>query len=172
METDAPHPTPHPSRSVPPFSLRLGHARALTTVQVVIHSPRAASLPTWRRHRSAILSGIAITPLYVFTAGRPGGRPLQNWLGITGKSLHLRAFFLVGIITSIPSNALVGGGLLCTTQLTKNLPYRSILGVSYARRPACNKPRRCFVLSRKEGITWPSPSRRRCLACKTDEDAL
>ena len=28
-----------------PFSLRLGHARALTTVQVVIHSPRAASLP-------------------------------------------------------------------------------------------------------------------------------
>ena len=28
-----------------PFSLRLGHARALTTVQVVIHYPRAASLP-------------------------------------------------------------------------------------------------------------------------------
>ena len=28
-----------------PFSLRLGHARALTTVQVVIHYPRTASLP-------------------------------------------------------------------------------------------------------------------------------
>ena len=34
-------------RWLPPYSvsLRLGHARALTTVQVVIHSPRAASLP-------------------------------------------------------------------------------------------------------------------------------
>ena len=29
----------------PSVSLRLGHARALTTIQVVIHSPRAASLP-------------------------------------------------------------------------------------------------------------------------------
>ena len=28
-----------------PFSLRLGHARVLTTVQVVSHYPRAASLP-------------------------------------------------------------------------------------------------------------------------------
>ena len=37
--------SPHPSRSATPVSLRLGLARALTTVQVVIHSPRAASLP-------------------------------------------------------------------------------------------------------------------------------
>ena len=36
----------HRKRS--PVSLRLGHARALTTVQVVIHSPRAASLPPGR----------------------------------------------------------------------------------------------------------------------------
>ena len=38
-----------------PVSLRLGHARALTTVQVVIHSPRAASLPPGGRQTNADL---------------------------------------------------------------------------------------------------------------------
>ena len=32
-------------RCGPPVSLRLGHTRALTAVQAVIHYPRAASLP-------------------------------------------------------------------------------------------------------------------------------
>ena len=34
------------SLRLPPVSLRLGHARALTRPRRVIHSPRAASLPT------------------------------------------------------------------------------------------------------------------------------
>ena len=35
----------HPPRCGPPVSLRLGHARGLTTHRVVIQDPRAASLP-------------------------------------------------------------------------------------------------------------------------------
>ena len=38
--------TPHPPRSGPPVSLRLGHTRALSLPRSEIQSPRAASLPT------------------------------------------------------------------------------------------------------------------------------
>ena len=37
---------PSTANAVPLVSLRLGHARALTPPRGVIHSPRAASLPT------------------------------------------------------------------------------------------------------------------------------
>ena len=37
--------TPHPPRSGPPVSLRLGHTRALSLPRSEIQSPRAASLP-------------------------------------------------------------------------------------------------------------------------------
>ena len=60
---------PSPSRKgVPPVSLRLGHARGLTIIQIVIQDPRAASLPVsgrgttkwwrgrWRRARTNYFS--------------------------------------------------------------------------------------------------------------------
>ena len=37
------------SRSEPPVSLRLGHARGLTAVQAVIQHPRATALPVSER---------------------------------------------------------------------------------------------------------------------------
>ena len=36
---------PHPSATLTPVSLRLGHARVLTVHRTVIHYARAASLP-------------------------------------------------------------------------------------------------------------------------------
>ena len=40
---------------VPPVSLRLGHARGLTIIQIVIQDPRAAALPVSGRLRVASL---------------------------------------------------------------------------------------------------------------------
>ena len=43
-----------------PFSLRLGHARVLTALGAVIHSPRAASLPAGEGSSSAFSFAYAV----------------------------------------------------------------------------------------------------------------
>ena len=90
--------TPHPPRSSAPspsgegkqtpsrrfaVSLRLGHTRALTTIQVVIHSPRAASLPTGEGKRLCSLP-----------RGCPTGMTVQNGRQRTKKEnrLHKNLF--------------------------------------------------------------------------------